>query len=193
MTRVPAGHRDLTALFDPRSVAVVGASDDTAKWGYMLAKQLLAHDDGRTVHLVNRKGGTVQGRAALTSLREVAGPVDLVAICVPVAGLLDAVDDSLAMGAKAIVAITAGLSEASDEGRALEDEIVRRVRAAGSALVGPNCLGIVDTTSSLQLASDTFHAGTVAVLSQSGNVALDIDSLLHARGLGVSRFVSLGN
>lgn len=191
MTR--AVHRDLSALFDPRSVAVVGASDDTAKWGYMLARQLLAHDDGRTVHLVNRNGGMVQGRPALTSLREVDGGVDLVAICVPVAGLLDAVDDSLAVGARAIVVITAGLSEASEEGRALEAEVVRRVRDAGSALVGPNCLGVVDTTSSLQLASDVFHAGHVAVLSQSGNVALDIDSLLHARGLGVSRFVSLGN
>jgi acyl-CoA synthetase (NDP forming) len=112
---------------------------------------------------------------------------------VPVAGFLDAVDDALAVGARAIVAITAGLSEASEEGRALETEVVRRVRAAGAALVGPNCLGVVDTTSSLQLASDTFHSGSVAVLSQSGNVALDIDSLLHERGLGVSRFVSLGN
>lgn len=186
-------HRDLTALFDPRSVAVVGASDDTAKWGYMLSKQLLSHDTGRSVTLVNRKGGTVLGRPALTSLRDADEQIDLVAICVPVAGLLDAVDDSLAAGARAIVAITAGLSEASEEGRALEAEIVRRVRDAGAALVGPNCLGVVDTTSSLQLASDSFHAGSVAVLSQSGNVALDIDSLLHARGLGVSRFVSLGN
>jgi len=186
-------HRDLTALFDPRSIAVVGASDDTSKWGYNLARQAIAHDNGRTIHLVNRKGGTVQGRVALTNLREVDGQVDLVAICVPVAGLLDAVDDALAVGARAIVAITAGLGEASEEGRVLEAEVVRRVRAAGSALVGPNCLGVVDTTSSLQLASDTFHSGSVAVLSQSGNVALDIDNLLHERGLGVSRFVSLGN
>jgi acyl-CoA synthetase (NDP forming) len=186
-------HRDLTALFDPRSIAVVGASDDTSKWGYNLARQAIAHDNGRSIHLVNRKGGTVQGRVALTNLREVDGVVDLVAICVPVSGLLDAVDDALAVGARAIVAITAGLSEASEEGRVLEAEVVRRVRAAGSALVGPNCLGVVDTTSSLQLASDTFHSGSVAVLSQSGNVALDIDNLLHERGLGVSRFVSLGN
>ncbi len=185
--------RDLSALFDPGSVAIVGASDDTAKWGHYLARQVLSAGGGRVVHLVNRRGGQVLGQVAHTSLRDVDGTVDLVAICVPVAGFLDAIDDALAVGARAIVAVTAGLAEASAAGRALETEAVRRVRAAGSALVGPNCLGVVDTTTSLQLASETFHPGSVAILSQSGNVAIDIDDLLHGQGLGVSRFVSLGN
>ena len=154
---------------------------------------MLAHGRGRPVHLVNRRGGTVLGRPALRSLREVEGTVDLVAICVPLSGFLEAVDDALAVGARALIVITAGLGEISEDGRAIEVEAVRRVRAAGAALVGPNCLGVVDTTSSLQLASEMFHPGSVAVLSQSGNVAIDIDDVLHQQGLGVSRFVSLGN
>ena len=140
------GVRDLDALFHPRSVAVVGASDDPAKWGHHLAVQLLRAPGGRAVHLVNRKGGTVLGQTALTRLQDAGSPVDLVAICVPAAGFLDAVDDARASGARAIVGSTAGLSEASPEGRAIELEALRRVRAAGAVLVGPNCLGVIDTT-----------------------------------------------
>jgi acyl-CoA synthetase (NDP forming) len=185
--------RDLSALFDPRSVAIVGASDDTAKWGHHLARELLKVPTSRAIHLVNRRGGTVMGRPAVTSLRQVDDQVDLVAITVPASGFLDALDDALAAGARAVVAITAGMSETSDEGAALEREALRRVRDAGAVLVGPNCLGVVDTSSDLYLSSEPFSPGSVAVLSQSGNLVIDLDDLFRARGLGISRFVSLGN
>jgi acyl-CoA synthetase (NDP forming) len=185
--------RDLGALFDPRSVAIIGASDDPSKWGHMLARHLLAADHDRVVHLVNRRGGQILGRAALTSLGASGVQVDLVAICVPASGFLDAVDDSLAAGARAIIGITAGLSESSDTGREIEEEAVRRVQAAGAFLVGPNCLGVIDTTSDLYLSSEPFQPGSVAVLSQSGNLVIDVDDLLRRQGLGISRFVSLGN
>jgi acyl-CoA synthetase (NDP forming) len=189
-----AGRRDLTALFDPRSVAVIGASDDAAKWGHGVSRELLAAgSSSRTVHLVNRRGGTVLGHPVLTRLTEVAGPVDLVAICVPAVGFVDAVQDAISVGARAIVAITAGLGEGDEQGRAIEREALRLTTQAGVALVGPNCLGVVDTTTGLHLAGDPFTAGTVAVLSQSGNLVLDLDLLLAAAGLGMSRFVSLGN
>ncbi len=192
-TWVSRAPRDLRALFDPRSVAIVGASDDTAKWGHHLAREVLKAPADRVVHLVNRRGGTVLGLPVVTSLAEVEHPVDLVAITVPVGGFLGALDDALAAGAKAVVAITAGMSEASEEGAALEREVLRRVRAAGTLLVGPNCLGIVDTTTDLFLTSEPFAPGSVAVLSQSGNLVIDLDDLFASRGLGISRFVSLGN
>ena len=185
--------RDLRALFDPRSVAVVGASDDTSKWGNNLARHVLSVDHERTVHLVNRRGGTVLGRPALTRLVDAGEPVDLVAICVPLGGFLEALDDALAAGARAVVAITAGFSETDEDGAALEAEAVRRVREAGAVLVGPNCLGVIDTTTGLLLSSEPFRAGSVAVLSQSGNLVIDVDDLLAVHGLGISRFVSLGN
>jgi acyl-CoA synthetase (NDP forming) len=188
-----AAPRDLGALFDPASVAIVGASDDSAKWGHHLARQALSAASDRPVHLVNRRGGTVLGRPSITSLRDAEGGADLVAICVPASGFLEAVDDALAAGARAIVAITAGLSESSDEGRELEAEAVRRVRAAGAVMVGPNCLGVVDTSTALLLASEPFAVGSVAVLSQSGNLVIDVDDLMRRHGLGISRFVSLGN
>ena len=99
----------------------------------------------------------------------------------------------LAKGARAIVAITAGLGEAGAAGRAREDALIARVREAGAVLVGPNCLGLVDNTTATYLSSNQFAPGGVAVLSQSGNLAIELDRLFTARGLGISRFVSLGN
>lgn len=185
--------RDLTALFDPGSVAVVGASDDPAKYGHAVASQALRAPDRRPVHLVNRRGGTVLGRSAAPSLAAIGEPVELVVISVPGAGFEAAVDDALACGAKAIVAITAGFAEAGPAGLARQRAVAARVRAAGAVLVGPNCLGIADNTTELYLASDRFAPGGVALLSQSGNLALELQLRCAPHGVGFSRFVSLGN
>ncbi|MFZ3495417.1 acetate--CoA ligase family protein [Streptomyces sp. 5.8] len=185
--------RDLTALFDPRSVAVVGASDDPAKYGHAVASQALRADGRRPVHLVNRRGGTVLGRPAAPSLAAIGEPVELVVISVPGSGFEAAVEDALACGAKAIVGITAGFAEAGPAGAARQRAVVARVREAGAVLVGPNCLGIADNTTELYLASDRFAPGGTALLSQSGNLALELQLRGAPHGLGFSRFVSLGN
>jgi acetate---CoA ligase (ADP-forming) len=188
--------RSLDALFDPRSVTILGASDNPAKWGNVLSRRALG-SGARPVLLVNRRGGPVLGHPThrtLAEARDALGePLDLVVVCVPAADLVTAVTEALAAGARSLVVITAGLSELGAEGTRAEREAVRLVRAAGAVLVGPNCLGVVDTSTSLQLAHDVLPTGSVALLSQSGNVALDIAALLEARGLGVARFVSVGN
>ncbi|MEV6010606.1 acetate--CoA ligase family protein [Streptomyces sp. NPDC051976] len=185
--------RDLTALFDPASVAVLGASDDPAKYGHAVASQALRAPGRRPVHLVNRRGGTVLGRTAATSLTGIGEPVGLVVISVPQAAFEDSVEEALSCGAKAIVGITAGFAETGEHGLTRQRAIAERVRAAGAVLVGPNCLGIADNTTELYLASDTFTPGAVALLSQSGNLALELQLRLDPYGLGFSRFVSLGN
>ncbi len=187
----------LDALFSPRTVAIVGASADSAKWGHILARRALSSPGDRRVLLVNRQGGEVLGHPTYPSARAAAAaheqPVDLAVLCVPVHSFVASVTDAVAAGARAIVAITAGLSEAGAGGARLEAEALAIARAAGAVLVGPNCLGVVDTTTGLQLAHAVLPAGDVAVLSQSGNLVLDLAGLLADRGLGVSRFVSLGN
>jgi acyl-CoA synthetase (NDP forming) len=185
--------RDLHALFDPASVAIVGASADPAKWGYSVARQALRAGERRPVHLVNRRGGEILGCSVATSLAELADPVELVVISVPAAGFESAVDDALAAGAKALVAITAGLGELGAEGEARQQAVLAKVRAAGALLVGPNCLGLADNTTGLYLSSDPFPDGRIALLSQSGNVGLELQLRLSRQGLGFSRFVSLGN
>ncbi|MFJ9413350.1 acetate--CoA ligase family protein [Streptomyces sp. NPDC101227] len=185
--------RDLSALFDPKSVAVVGASDDPAKYGHAVAAQALRAPGRRPVHLVNRRGGTVLGRTAATSLAAIGEPVDLVVISVPGPGFEAAVDDALACGARALVGITAGFAETGPAGLARQQAVAARVRAAGAVLVGPNCLGIADNTTELYLASDRFAPGDITLLSQSGNLALELQLRCAPHGLGFARFVSLGN
>ncbi len=187
----------LTALFEPRAVAVVGASSDPAKWGHILSKRALESDSTRPVALVNHAGVEVLGRPTYTSLTEaregLGVPLDLVVVCVPATAFVATVVEAVAVGARAVVGITAGLSELGADGARAEAEAVAVVRAAGAVLVGPNCLGIADTGVDLQLCHAVLPPGEVAVLSQSGNLVLDLAGLLTERGLGISRFVSLGN
>ncbi|ACU76268.1 CoA-binding domain protein [Catenulispora acidiphila DSM 44928] len=185
--------RDLAPLFDPVSVAVVGASDDPAKYGHAIASQALRAPHRRPIHLVNRRGGTVLGQAAATSLTAIGEPVGLVVVSVPAAVYEETVEEALACGASAIVAVTAGFAETGADGLARQRAVAERVRAAGAVLVGPNCLGIADNTTELYLASDAFDLGGVALLSQSGNLALELQLSFAPHGLGFSRFVSLGN
>jgi acetate---CoA ligase (ADP-forming) len=185
--------RDLSALFDPRSVAVVGASSVPGKWGYLLADGALRGEERRSVYLVNRRGGEILGRSAYSSVAELPEAPELVVISVPASGLEEAVEESLTAGAKALVAISAGLGEMGDEGRAREEAIVERVRGAGAVLVGPNCLGVYDAEAGLELCSEDLVPGSIGLVSQSGNLALEVGLIAEEFGLGFSRFVSLGN
>jgi acyl-CoA synthetase (NDP forming) len=127
------------------------------------------------------------------SLAELPEPPELVVLSVPADGLEQAVDDSLAAGARALVVIAAGFAELGEDGAARERALVERVRAAGAVLVGPNCLGLVDGAAELQLASTPLPTGPVGFVSQSGNVLLETGLLLEDVGLGFSRAVSIGN
>jgi acetate---CoA ligase (ADP-forming) len=185
--------RDLRPLFEPRSVAVLGASNDQSKWGHWLSRGALKGEARRAVYLVNRNGGEVVGRPAYHSLAELPEPPELVVLTLPASAFEGAVDDSLAAGAKAIVAITAGLGETGPEGLARERAVVKRVRAAGAMLLGPNCLGIFDSGVDLELASNELPGGPIGLVSQSGNLALELGLLFGEAGLGFSRAVSIGN
>ncbi|WP_055495014.1 acetate--CoA ligase family protein [Streptomyces sp. TP-A0356] len=188
-----AAVRDLSALFDPASVAIIGASNDQTKYGNWIAVQALRSDHQRPVHLVNRRGEPVLGCSVHRRAVDAPGGVDLAVIAVPAAGFADAVDDALAAGARAVVGITAGFAELGEEGRKREAALAARIRQAGAVLLGPNCLGVLDTTSGLRLASNDMPAGPVGFVSQSGNMALELSRHLERDGLGFSRFASLGN
>ena len=185
--------RDLRPLFDPRSVAIVGASDDPAKWGNWLGRGALRGEHRRPVYLVNRNGGSVLGRTAYASLLDVPEPPELVVVAVPAAAFEQTVGDALSAGASAIVGITAGLGELGADAQVRERELVERVRAAGAMLLGPNCLGVFDAGSDLGLASNEFPPGSIGLVSQSGNLALELGILARRCGLGFSRFASVGN
>ncbi len=183
----------LAALFAPRAVAIVGASDDARKWGNWLARGALRGEHRRPVHLVNAVRSSVLGRICRPRVSAIPGGVDLAVLAVPARFLPEAVDDALAGGAKALVAISAGLGEVDAEGARLQSVLVDRVRAGGAVLLGPNCLGLYDAAGDLYLTSNDLPPGPVALLSQSGNLALELGELAREAGLGFTRFVSLGN
>ncbi|WP_232665293.1 acetate--CoA ligase family protein [Pseudonocardia sp. TRM90224] len=183
--------RDLTTLFDPKSVAIIGATDDTSKYGNWIAIRALR--GARPVHLVNPRRSTVLGRPTVPDLRTLGEPVDLAVIAVNASRFEDAVDDALVAGVTALVGISAGLGEAGAEGRIRQERLAERIRGAGASLLGPNCLGVLDHTTGLELTSNDLPAGRVALISQSGNIALEIAELGADHGVGFSRFASLGN
>ncbi|MFG2332394.1 acetate--CoA ligase family protein [Streptomyces sp. NPDC048604] len=178
----------LDALFDPRSVAVVGASANPAKWGYWLASGALAGRRRRTVHLVNQRGGALDGVPFLPDLGAVPTPPEHVVVAVPPPQVRSVVVDGLAAGARCFTVITSGGSDPAEE-----RELAALVTAHGGRLLGPNCMGVVDTTTELRLSWGDFPAGSVGLVSQSGSLALEIGRLLARAGQGFSRFVSLGN
>src|ERR671922_749202 len=189
---VSSARRDLTALFAPRAVAVVGASDDPVKWGNWLGRGGLRGERRRGVFLVNRRGGEVLGRRAYRSLSALPEPAELVVVAVPPAAVEATVEEAIATGARAIVAITAGEAD-GDAGGARDAALAARARQAGVALLGPNCLGVFDAGADLELVPNPLPAGRIGLISQSGNLALEVGILFEEAGLGFSRFVSLGN
>jgi acyl-CoA synthetase (NDP forming) len=185
--------RDLEPLFAPRSVAVLGASTDPSKWGNWLARNALRGAHRRPVHLINRRGGEIDGHPLLASLADAGGSVETVVVSVPEAGLEQAVEESLAQGARALIVITAGLAERDELGRARERALVERVRSAGAVMLGPNCIGVYDALSEFHVSSNDYPGGPVGLISQSGNLSIELGMLLERCGLGLSRFASIGN
>ncbi|WP_214316584.1 acetate--CoA ligase family protein [Nonomuraea sediminis] len=177
----------MSELFDPASVAVVGASANPAKWGYWLARGALRGSHRRKVHLVNRSGAVVDGVPSVPSLDLLPEAPELAVLCVPAPALDGVVSQALDLGVRAFVAITAGLE------REREQELAARVRAAGARLVGPNSLGVYDSTTALELAWGTFTPGSLGIVSQSGQLGLELAGLAAQAGMGVSRFVSVGD
>ncbi|MER5439358.1 acetate--CoA ligase family protein [Streptomyces sp. NPDC002790] len=175
----------LGALYDPASVAVVGASDNPEKWGYWLAAGALTGRARRAVHLVNHKGGHLQGEPFRPALSTLTEPPEHVVVAVPPHQVRPVVQEGLDAGARCFTVITSGTTE--------EDSLANLVTSRGARLLGPNCMGIVDTSSQLRLSWGDFPVGALGLVSQSGNLALEIGRHLDRAGAGFSRFVSLGN
>jgi acyl-CoA synthetase (NDP forming) len=180
--------RSLDSVFAPGSIAVVGASRNPRKWGGLLAQGALKGRHRRAVGLVNRHGAEILGSPSHRTLAELPNAPELVVACVPAAGLVQTVDDALAVGARAIVGISAGLGEAE------ERKLGRQVREADAVLLGPNCLGVFDRDAELDLVPWVdFPLGEIGLIAQSGNLSLELALLAQREGLGFSRFASLGN
>ena len=186
---------DLKYLLYPGSVAVAGASASPDKFGHRILFNIINNGFKGRVYPVNPRESEVLGLESSAAVSDIPGAVDLAIITVPTAGVKQVVEDCIRKGVRAAIVITSGFSEVGVEGAALEAEIAGLARSAGLALVGPNCVGMISTHSSLYCHMMPVYPfkGSIAVVAQSGSVADMISSQLCDRGMGVSHLISAGN
>jgi acetate---CoA ligase (ADP-forming) len=185
----------LRSFFEPRSVAIIGASSRRGTIGGELFRNVLEGDFTGVAYPVNLKGAAVAGVRGYASVAEIPDPVDLAVIAVPGEHVLAAAEDSLRSGVRALVVISAGFAEVGSEGAERQDQLLALVRAHGARLIGPNCLGIAVAGARLNatFAARSAPSGNIGFSSQSGALGLALLEAADARGLGLSAFVSIGN
>lgn len=187
----------LAAVLRPRTVAVVGAGRRPGSVGHEIVSSLLRADFSGAVYPVNPRAGAVAGVPAHASLDQVPVPVDLAVVAVPPDQVPTVIADAARCHVKATVVVTSGFAEVGTRGAQMEQEIGRTARDAGMRVVGPNCLGVVNTDPEVRLQA-TFslpvpRRGRIALGSQSGAVGVVLSERASATGVGISSFVSLGN
>jgi len=187
----------LNSIFYPKSVAVVGASSRPGTVGNDIFRNLLLSGFNGSVYPINPKNPHVLGVHAYASLKEVPGPVDLAVVIVPAKAVLAVVDEAIAKGVKGIVVISAGFKEVGHEGAQLELQLREKVRAAGIPLVGPNCLGVINTDPDVKMNAAFGRKmpapGNLAFISQSGALCTSVLDYAEERSMGFSKFISFGN
>jgi acyl-CoA synthetase (NDP forming) len=192
----PISTPDLTPLFAPRAVTVVGASEDPLKWGGSLLRNLIDGGFAGPIYSVNGRGGTVCGLPALRSIAELPEVPDLALIALGAAQVNAVVEQCGERGIPVALVVAAGYSEAGEAGAAAEAELVRTARDAGVTLIGPNCMGLVATHSRLHAVGFLElrpQPGALSIISQSGNIGVQLVTRAERRGIGIDKYVSVGN
>ena len=187
----------LKLFFEPRAVAVIGASRKRGTIGGEIFHNLLNYGFKGAVYPVNPAASEIENVSAYSSVEAIPGPVDLAVIVVPAAKVIEVAAACARKGVKALVVISAGFSETGKEGKARQAELMNVCRGAGMRLIGPNCMGIANTNPAVLLDA-TFAPGVpprgrVGFSSQSGALGLAIMEFAGSLGLGISTFVSVGN
>ncbi|HSG46579.1 MAG TPA: CoA-binding protein, partial [Longimicrobiales bacterium] len=187
----------LDIFFRPRSIAVVGTSRRPGTIGYQILDNILRHGYQGVVYPVNPKADAIHSIRAYPTVESIPGPVDMAVVVVPKEHVLDVVDDCGRKGVKGLVVISAGFKEVGGEGVERERALVERVREHGMRLVGPNCMGLLNTEAGLSLnatfAPNMPPPGPLSFMSQSGALGVTILDYAAEYGIGINHFVSVGN
>jgi acyl-CoA synthetase (NDP forming)/GNAT superfamily N-acetyltransferase len=189
--------QSMTPILRPRSIAVIGASRKPGSIGHELLRNLLLHEFAGPVFPVNPEATSVAGVPAFPTIGDVPADVDLAIVTVPAAEVPGVVEACGKKGVRAVLVVSGGFAEASPEGAAAQDELVRLARFHGMRLVGPNAMGVVTTVAEVSMNATTssvrLPTGRVGFLAQSGALGLAVLEQAAARGIGFSSFVSVGN
>ena len=186
---------ELDPLFNPRSVAVIGATNLWNKWGFSTFSSILNGFQGK-VYPINKKEKEVIGHKAYAKVTDIPAdePLDLVVFVIPAQAIPPVMEECVEKGVKAAVIISAGFAETGDEGKKLQDEVVRIARKGSIRFIGPNCMGFWSASSELRafMFPLPVEAGPIAFVSQGGNVGGTVVQMGYERGLGFRRYVSCG-
>ena len=187
----------LRPMLTPAAVAVVGASRDPASIGRRVFDALRAAGFKGPIYPVNPGASELEGLPCYSSARELPAGTDLAVIAVPSARVLEVVDDCAAAGVRSLLVISAGFAEVGEAGKALQQQLVERVRNYGMRMIGPNCMGLINASPDVSLNASFSPVmpppGRIGFSSQSGALGLAILELARQRGVGLSTFISVGN
>ncbi|GAA2565121.1 bifunctional GNAT family N-acetyltransferase/acetate--CoA ligase family protein [Winogradskya consettensis] len=188
-----AERASLRAVLSPTSVAVVGAGHRPGGVGYETLRAIREYGFTGSLYAVNHSGAAPEGIPACRSVRDLPAPTDLLVIAVPADQVAGVLADGAKIGVRGAVVLSAGFSEDGPDGRQRQHDLIRLARGHGIRLIGPNCLGVINTDPSIRLdagfAPHVPATGSLAVAAQSGAVGI----ALLEQDLGISTFVSLGN
>lgn len=184
---------ELKPLFDPASVAVIGASNSMNKWGFSAFVSILQSFPG-PIYPVNHREEAILGRQAYKSVRDIPGPVDLAVFVVPSPNVASVMQECVEKGVRAALVISAGFADIGEEGRRMQEEVVAIARPAGIRIVGPNCMGFWSASSNLKafMFPIPVMTGPIGFVSQGGNIGASLVVAAHDRGIGFHRYVSCG-
>jgi acetate---CoA ligase (ADP-forming) len=192
-----APRRALDPIFSPRSIAVVGASRRRDSIGFSLLHNLVLAEFNGALYPVNPNAQVIHSLKCYPAVSAIPDPVDLAVIVVPRQGVQAAVEECIAKGVKGLVVITAGFGETGPEGAAREELLRATVRNAGVRMIGPNCMGVINTAAPVRLnatfAPTPAEAGPLGFVSQSGALGVAILNVARDLGVGLTQFVSMGN
>ena len=185
----------MDSLFTPSSIAVVGASSVSGKIGNTILSNLLSAGFSGRLYPVNPRGGTACGLEACKKISEIGEPVDLGVIAIPRAGVLGAFRELLQLGVGSVVVVSAGFKEVDHEGWQLETELAQLAKEHDVNLLGPNCLGVINSRGGVNasFATGNPYAGSMGFFSQSGALCVAVLDWALGTKIGFSKFVSLGN
>jgi acetyl-CoA synthetase (ADP-forming) len=189
----------IAELLSPKSVAVLGASEDLEKFGGRIFKVLVQHRYPGTIYPISRKSDSLFGVDTYASLQSLPVSPDMVIMAIPRDAVRKAVEDCVGVGARVAIIVTSRFSDAGEEGAALEREIVEIARAGNLRLIGPNCLGLISPVQDLTLCAspalyvDKLIKGRIGMVSQSGALMTTMFDRAQARGIGFSHCFSIGN
>jgi acetate---CoA ligase (ADP-forming) len=197
-TATPPPDPRLNALFDPGSIAIVGASGNRDSWMSRPLSNLLEHEFMGSIIPVNPNYEEIEGLRAYPSLPAIGEPVDLVLIAVPAAKVIDVIHDCGAVEAAVAIVFSSGFGETGLDGRALQDELKRSAHAAGIRVIGPNCMGAIHYPNSVVATfTPAAHGSTrdsgFAFVGQSGALGGSLLGIARESGLGMTAWVSTGN